>query len=372
MSATAWLRRLGRLRLAAVVCLVLAGSVGGAFVLGVVGVPAVETVENRFTGVSEDTTTVGTGMTVSNPNPIGVQFGGTEIAYTVSMNDVAIASGAREGLELHRGNTTLQFDTRMRNAGIPAWWGTHVENGETTRVVIDADVSHSVLGERAVSITQNRTVETDILGQFNATETRPVEADRPLVADPVVYVNATRGSWDRANLTRSATPMDLEFDVYNPKVTPYTITTVGYDIRMNGIRVGSGRTDRGYVVAPEERETVGVRTVIENDRLDQWWVSHLRRNQHTTMEIAFYLVVEAAGEQFRIDLDTLDYEQRIETDMFDNKEQYPTGGEDRADGSGSSATPADGESTPGPGTERPTDDGSGVDTPTDDGGLVGL
>ena len=71
------LGELGRLQQVGVAAAVLVAVVVGAFGVGVIGTPAVEKVENRFTGVSENTTTVGTAITVSNPNPIGVTLGGT-------------------------------------------------------------------------------------------------------------------------------------------------------------------------------------------------------------------------------------------------------------------------------------------------------
>jgi LEA14-like dessication related protein len=228
-----------------------------------------------------------------------------------------------------------------------------------------------------MSLSRDRTVETDIVGQFDSTETRPVEADQPFVSDPVLYINETRGSWDRGNVTRTETPMDLSFDVYNPKPYPYTVSRIGYDVRMNGLSVGDGETQRGVVIAPGETETVRVDSTIRNQLLDQWWVSHLQRNQVTDLYIDFYLVVEAAGERFRIDLDAIDYETTIETDIFDNKAQYPTGtnesaGESTDGGSDGESTPSDGESTTSDGESTPSDD----ETPTEestatDGGNTG-
>ncbi|WP_277541533.1 LEA type 2 family protein [Haloarcula laminariae] len=368
------MRELGRLRQVGLVALVLAGSIGGAFAVGAIGVPAVESVENRFTGVSENTTTVGTAITVSNPNPIGVSLGGTTINYTVSMNDVAMASGQKRGIALDRGNTTLQLSTRMQNGKIPAWWVSHITNGERTQVTIDADITDSLVGGRSVTLTQNREIETDMLGAFNSTETRPVNADRPFVSDPVLYINETRGSWDREGVTRSETPMEMAFDVYNPKPVPYAVSKIGYTTYMNDVRVGSGETDSEELIMPGERETIGVRNVIRNERLDEWWVTHLQRNQNTTMYIDFYLVVEGGGEQFRIDLDAIDYETAIETDIFGTKAQYPTGGDadpsgdptagdnSSEDSAGGTATPSDETSTDS--TATPTDG-----TPTDGGVL---
>ena len=381
---------MGRIRTVAVAVVLLAGVVGGGVALGLLGVPSVESVDNRFTGVSTNTTTVETALTVQNPNPIGVQLGGTTVDYTVYMNDIPIAVGGREGVELQRGNTTLVFTTEMRNTRIPAWWVSHVRNGETTAVTIDANVTSSLAGGRSVSLTQDRTVETDIIGQFNSEETRPVNASSPVVSDPALYINETRGAWDRANVTESETPLDIEFDVYNPKPYPYAVSRVGYTTRMNDVTVGSGSSERGYLIAPGETRTVDVDTVIRNENIDEWWVSHLERNQATELYIDFYLIVEAAGERFRIDLDAIDYERTIETDIFDNKAQYPTGqenengnettdtgetanGDDTEPTETATPTPEDGssgEATATTPSEGSTETETETETPTDDGGIL--
>ena len=367
---------MGRLQTVGVILVVVVAVAGGSFALGVLGTPGVESVDNHFAGVSNQTTAVVTNLTVNNPNPVGVQLGGVRINYTVSMNGVSMAQGDRQGVGIGTGNSTLQFATEMRNDRIPPWWVSHVENGETTTVGIDATVTSETLGGRSVSFSQERTIETDLLGQFNSSETRPVEANQPLVSDPVLYVNETRGMWDQANLTRAETPLNLAFDVYNPKPYPYTITEVGYTIRMNDVTVGEGQTERGYVLAPGEETTLEANTAIRNENLDRWWVSHLRRNQRTDLYIDFYLVVEGGGEQFRVDLDAIDYRQDIETDIFGNKAQYPTG-DGAADGSGggsegSTADEPTATPTPSP-TETETDGGllGDGETETDDGLLDG-
>ena len=396
---------MGRRRTLVLVAVVLVGVVGGSVVLGLLGAPTVESVDNRFTGVSTNTTTVETGLTVSNPNPDGIRVGETAVDYTVLLNDVPIATGARDGLGLDRGNTTLVFRTAMRNRLIPEWWVSHVRNDETTDVTIDANVTTSLAGGRSVSLSQDRTVETDIIGQFNSAETRPVNASSPVVSDPALYINETRGSWDRANVTDARTPLDIEFDVYNPKPYPYAVSRIGYTVAMNDITVGEGATERGYVIGPGETQTVGVDTAIRNEHIDEWWVSHLERNQVTDLRIDFYLVVEAAGERFTVNLDSIDYRRTIETDIFDNKAAYPTGQDDRNgdDGAGTSTpTPtagdddstetatseSDGDSTGGmlsdgetateeTDTDTPTDEPEGptteteTDSETDDGILTG-
>ncbi|MBX0294244.1 LEA type 2 family protein [Haloarcula nitratireducens] len=356
----------GLLKIAAAVFVVLGLSVGGAFALGVVGTPTVESVENHFSDVSNETTGVRTTLLLHNPNPdfVGSLLGSTSVEYTVAMNGVRMASGNKSGLALEQGNTSLDFSTRMRNGQIPPWWHTHIENGERTQVTIDADVSSSLVGGRSISVQQDKEIETDIIGQFNSTETRPIESERALLSNPLLYVNETRGQWDQGNLTQAETPMKLDFTVFNPKPYPYTITKIGYEITMNDVTVGEGETDRGYTIGPGQTKTLGTTTAIENENLDEWWVTHLERNQVTDLYIDFYLIVEAGGERFRVDLRSLDYSKTIETDVFGNKGQYPTGANASADGD------ADADGGPDDGTD------AGTPTPTEtatdsDGGLFG-
>ena len=230
-------RRLFKLLGVAFVGLVL--LVGLGFLLGIFGVPTVETVENRFVTVNDSTTTINSSVVVHNPNPIGISLGDLGITYAINMNDVRMATGGREGVAISSGNASLAFQTYLANDRISAWWYTHVANGEVTEVLVDVTLSHGLLGGGAFEVSQAETVDTDILGQFNSTETRPIDADAPGISDPVLYLNET-AAWYGSNLSERRTPMEMAFTVYNPKPYPYAVSEVGYEIRMNGIVVGDG------------------------------------------------------------------------------------------------------------------------------------
>ncbi|MDZ7747139.1 MAG: LEA type 2 family protein [Halobacteriales archaeon] len=362
----------------------VAGTVGGAFAIGVVGVPSVGTIDNSFGAVDDETTVINTDLVVVNPNPIGIRLGDSQIDYTVRMNDVPMASGNKSGLEVERGNTTLEFSTRMDNDQIPPWWASHIRNNETTVVTIDANVSASLLGSRSTQLTQQQQIQTDLISQFNSEETRPISGpENPIIENPFLYVNATRAQW--GSVTDAETPIAMEFDVYNPQIQPYTVTGIGYNVTMNGIPVGEGITERPYVIESGTVETIQTSPIIDNSRLDDWWVSHLENEQVTDLRIDFYARIELpTGNTIRVPLDALTYERTIETDIFGTK---TTGQSDQNDGSttptsdGETGTVAsDGETTtPTPTDEptatptdesTPTPTGTSTETPTDDGGLL--
>jgi LEA14-like dessication related protein len=352
----------GKLRIALVGALVVAAAVGGAFALGVLGVPSVAAVNNSFGDVTNETTVVETDLVVSNPNPIGVGLDGVSVNYTVSMNDVEMARGGREGVSVASGNSSIALETDLANDAIPPWWTSHVRNDERTTVAIDATVTSDLLG-RSADLTRTREIQTDLIGAFTSDETRPVNADAPLVDDPVLYVNETRGRW--GTVSDAETPIEMEFDVYNPNLEPYVVTEIGYDVTMNGVEMGSGSTEEEYVIPSYGSETVALTAALRNERLDDWWVTHLDESvnghQVSDLRIEFYAVVELpSGEELTVPLDALTYEETVETDIFD--EGLHQGEETGDDGS----TDADGADDGGNATD---DDGTTSDDgTTDDGG----
>lgn len=370
-------------RLAAVAVVGLLLLAGVTVAAGVLGTPSVTGVDNRFAGVNETTTVVESDLAVRNPNPLGVTLGGLTADYRVTMNGIAMANGTKSGVSVARGDDSLPFTTFLDNGRIPAWWVSHVDAGEQTTLRVSADVHSSLLGASFGAPEVEREVETDVVGAFNSTERRPVNAGLPVVSDPVLYVEETSGEWGTVDAER--TEVETDFVVSNPKPYPVPIAEVGYEIRMNGLRMGQGTTAREYVIPPGEERRVEATTVMRTARFDEWWVSHLERNQQTTLEIDFFLVVDpqtGGTGSARIPLDTLT--QTVETDVFGNKAD-----EESADGD--ETTPSGEETATPTQTPTPTDDGvlgggtptqpttdSGNDTatqtptPTDDGVLLAV
>ncbi|MGB9963494.1 LEA type 2 family protein [Halobacterium sp. CBA1126] len=361
------------IRVAVTVVAGLGLAVGGAFAAGFLGVPSVERIDNEFGAVNDTQTEIETDLVVNNPNPVGVQLGGTSVNYTVSMNDVRMASGDKRGVGVGTGNSTVNLTTYLHNERIPAWWVSHVRNGEQTDLGVSATVQPGFVGRSATFQPASRSIETDLLGQFNSSEDRPVNADMPLVEDPVLVVRQTNASW--GTVTDAETPIDLEFGVYNPKTSPVVVSNVGYEITMNNVSVGEGETEDGQTIPGKSYRVVDTPTVIDNENLDEWWVTHVENDQTTELRIDFYAEIEPPGstQTIRVPLDDMTYTQTIETDMFGNKDgaggnatDDDTGNETTAEGT----TTTDGTTTEdGTTTSDGTADGTTTDetTTTDDG-----
>lgn len=312
-----------KLKIAAVTLIGAVGTVGLAAGLGVIGVPGIADVNNQFGAVDDSTTEIETELVIDNPNPVGISFGDARVDYTVSMNEVELAEGEREGVEVGTGNTTVDLTTEMDNQAIPPWWSSHIDRGERSEMIVDADITHDRFS-RTASYQYDREVETDLIGEFDSEEPQPVSPDDDSglgllteVSDPLLYINETSGEW--GDVSEEATPMEIDFVAYNPQPVPLTVTQLEYEITMNDVVVGAGSTEREYVIAPDAEETVETVTVIDNDSLDEWWVTHLENEQTTELEMQFWLTVEVGGKTFQVPVEALDHEETIETDIFGNE-----------------------------------------------------
>jgi len=357
-----------KLHAAATILLGLVLVVVLAVLFGVLGAPGVADVENRFGAVNETSTTIESDLVINNPNPIGVQLGGMTIDYAVSMNGLEMATGTRNGIDLGTGNSTIPLTTYLDNERIPAWWRSHIDNGERTTVGVNADVHSSLLGASVGAPTVEESIETDMTAAMNSSEPRPVNADVALIEDPVVYLNETSGSW--GEVTETTTPIEMTFTIYNPKSYPVGVSELGYDVTMNGVRVGEGVTERSIVIPPGETRTIEASTVIDTENLDEWWVTHLERNQVTEMTIAFrarFDLSESGAGSVMVPLDSTT--QTIETDIFGTKQAAPTTNED-ASGSGvDTPTEGSGDATE-TGPTDPLDGGTETATASPTGGTA--
>jgi LEA14-like dessication related protein len=113
---------------------VTAGGLGVTLTSGVVSVqqPAVESVDSEWGDVTEETTEVRTDVTMNNPNVVGVP-GVVDLQYAIAMNDVTVAEGTKRGVGFGTGSSTVSLSTHSDNGKIPAWWASHVNNGEERR-----------------------------------------------------------------------------------------------------------------------------------------------------------------------------------------------------------------------------------------------
>lgn len=349
----------------------IAGTVVGSFIVvvgllfavGVFGIPSVTAIDNGFGAVNGSTTEVITELTVNNPNPVGIGLGSVTIDYTARMNDIEMATGTKKGLGIGPGSSTIELRTYLDNTKIPSWWVTHIRNGETTELTVETHID-SGFGLSTTRTPVRRPIETDILGTFNTTEDRDINANQPPVEDPVAVIRRQSANW--GGVSNQTTEIDISFVVYNPKSYPLTITQLGYDITLNEITMGNGTTADEYTIPPNDTETVNATLEMQTQRFDEWWVAHLDDGQVSELRIDFEATVTAGDlGTVTMPLDPLTYERTIETNIFGGSGADTT--EDSDDGPADTTTTDDSDTT-----TTSEGDTTTTTTTTSDGGILAL
>lgn len=274
--------------------------------------PTVRSVENEWGTVSEERTEVVTHVTVTNPRLVELVDGGVATEYTVSLNGIRVVDGRTESVRLSGSESRIEESVWLDNSEIPRWWASHVNRGEETTVRVNPTVETQLGGFSvgASSLTRTRTVRTDLLEPLQVERTRRLRVG----GRSVLVVDETRAEWGNATVER--TPIHASATVTNPLPVALPLTNVSYTVRMNDVVVGHGNAGARTVVPSGATRTIETDAVIDNQQLDEWWVTHRRNDGTSRLVVTFDATVEVAGERIRVPLRFLSVERTFTTDIF--------------------------------------------------------
>lgn len=288
--------------------------------------PRITRVDNEWGAVTENRTEVETRLAIANPTLLRLGDRVATVNYSVSLNGIRVANETDRSVNVSDGGTVVHASTSFDNDEMQAWWVSHVARDETTTVSVDPTVRMRYGGVELwrTAATRTETVETDVLAPLRSDRRRTFDA----YGRTVLVVEETDARWGEPTAAR--TPIDATATVRNPTWLPIPLTTIEYTVRMNGVVVGRGDAAGRTVVRSGETRTIDARAVIDNERLDEWWATHLRRGERTRMTVDFHAVVELNGRERRIRLDFLSSEHTFETDVLG--ESAPLGDASAVDG----------------------------------------
>ena len=296
------------------VVLVLAVLIGAL----TVELPRVEGVDNDWGTVTQNRTEIETQIAIANPPLLRFAESVVDLEYTVSLNDIQFAHGRKRAVQFSGGGeTVVNVATYANNDDIPEWWASHINRNETTTVRVQPDAVIEPVGVTLPmrSRTRTRTVRSDLLAPLQTTDTQRFRR----FGRTLLIVNGTNAHWGNATVNR--TPLYASATVTNPTPIPIPVVDIGYTIYMNGIRVGQSTADQQTVIPPGSTETIETRAVINNTKLDEWWVTHLRRNETTRLRVDFAATIEVFGQRIRTPLEFLSYTRTFHTDIFGPEER---------------------------------------------------
>mgnify|MGYP000159059878 CR=1 FL=1 len=119
-------------------------------------------------------------------------------------------------------------------------------------------------------------------------------------------------SHEWGEITTSTTEIITKIKVYNPNPVSLPLKDVLTEVYMNNIKMGEGSALKAEIKANSE-STIIISTKLENGRIPEWWVSHIKNGEKSTMDVKGYLVFDLKITEFKY---PIELSNPIETDIL--------------------------------------------------------
>lgn len=299
-----------KLRVVVIIFLIFIGLIIIGFITGILSIPSIKSISNRWGEVTNNTTEIISSITIENNNPFRVIIPRVDVDYTVKMNNIEMAHGTVEEINLRKGETTLDVTSYFDNTKICEWWVSHIKNNETTIVeiqpviVIDAEFTEPQIETTSKTIQIN----TNLINDVNTVDEKIINVGPINLTLKSIYAN-----W--GNITNETTELLLNISVYNP--VPYSIPMpeITYNISMNNITIGNGSITDNLILKANNYSAINLVTKINNSLIDEWFVSHLQNNEYSILEITINAEIKYKEISYFID-ELINYKYEFDTDIL--------------------------------------------------------
>ena len=285
--------------------------------IGFLGTPTVTDTTYKFGGVNESTTEIRTTVTADTPWLLERSGADLRAGYVVSANEIQLARSDAEPLDIESGS--METTALLDNERIPEWWMSHLANDERTTLTVETETTVERFGvERSIGDTRRCTLETSITDELEDAPTEEVDAELPLIDDPVLSVTPTHAAWTDVGNDRAT--LEWHFEAENHQGIDIPVTELEYTIYANDVVVGEGETLDEHLLEGDTTTEIETKTVVDAGSLQEWWVTHLENEERTTVRIEFDAEVDiGSGDPTTVPLDPLTREETVETDLLGNK-----------------------------------------------------
>jgi len=126
-------------------------------------------------------------------------------------------------------------------------------------------------------------------------------------------IEYVKNSWGEVN--EEYTEMVTKVGVHNPLPVPLPVKDIKIEIFMNGIKMGQGSAVKADIGANTISDVV-ISTKIDNDKIVEWWVSHVKNNEVTNVDVKGKTILDILSiTQFDY---PVEYSSKIKTQILDS------------------------------------------------------
>ncbi|WP_123533294.1 LEA type 2 family protein [Halosimplex salinum] len=276
--------------------------------------PEVADADREWGEVTDATTEVLTTVALNNTNSDAAinDLLALDVSQRTEINGVPVASGHRRVASLDAGRSEFELASAMNNSRVPSWWARHINGGERSTIrtipTVRADLGFTQFDVSVPDRTSE--FETDVLAGIGdaESETVTVGGRETLVVRP--------GSVAWGTATPETAPVDVRATLENQQREEVTVTAIDYRVTLGGVVLANRTVPESYTVPPGESRAVEFTMELDNSRMDEWWVRHVRNGESSAMEVAVTATIETPAGTETVPLDSLSGNSTVATDVL--------------------------------------------------------
>lgn len=294
-------------RLVISVVVAIASIGGGAYAFGFIQKPDFG-IQDKGDWVTEDGVEVDSMLWLNNTNPVSLNLTNqVDLHYRLKMNGVNLAKGDREKIAMEKGYQELTVRSDLVLENIPAWWSSHLNNGEVSKLAIPltVDVSLGPVSPSFTTVAYTDTINTSIesIMDSSAASMKGTYSGSFPTSPEVTIVD---GSAEWGKVTEAETNLIITTKVKNTNSYPISIPGVAGELEMNEVGVAEWDADSSKVmsdsttIAPGETDSVKFRVKIDNQKMTEWLQTHIENNEKTGATLTIQMLFDIQGVKIRV------------------------------------------------------------------------
>lgn len=213
-----------------------------------------------------------------------------DVESNIFVNGIQIAPGNAEKITSNSVTLSIKID----NSRIKDFWVSHLGNDERSTVLIRATpVINLLITEYRYPVEVQQSLKTNIFGMDFGDKSITV-AGREIFA--LKNIKAQRG-----NVTDDYTEILVKATAVNNAPAKVNIEKLEYRITLNDVVMGQDTVDISQTLNPGESADLQVPMRIDNSKIPEWWVTHVKNGEQTVAKISAKLFVKTDGVGYSLD-----------------------------------------------------------------------
>lgn len=277
--------------------------------------PKLQEVNHEWGEVNQKKTEIHSSIYINNPNPIGIPFANIDIKGEILMNNVEMGSMNKSDLDIGAGSNNIEIISNIDNDRIPEWFISHIESDESTNIRFSPEITlKTFITDFEIEIPdQTSSLQTNFISGF--TEIQEDKITNPITDTVLLTIKNVDAEW--GEVTEERSQVDAEVTVQNPNPFPINLNQINYQIDLNGVDIGSDASAEEIILGPNQETIVKKAILIKNNKLKDWWPTHIKNNEESQLTINIRAIAEFQNQEFEVPI--YQSQETIETDILGNK-----------------------------------------------------